>query len=157
MDVNSDFRDLLQCLNDAGARYLVVGAYAVIFYTHPRYTKDLDIWVEGTSANVERVWNALAAFGAPLRGVAPHDLAKPDMIFQIGLAPNRIDIITSIRGVTFDTAWKNRRREHYGDQPVSFLGVDELIRNKLAVGRPHDLEDVRHLRRARRLRRRPRS
>src|SRR5579859_2872396 len=102
MATNPDFRDLLHALCAAGAEFLVVGAHAVMFYTSPRYTKDLDIWVRPTLDNAERVHRALRAFGAPMADLAIGDLEKPGTIFQIGIAPNRIDVITSIEGVRFE-------------------------------------------------------
>jgi hypothetical protein len=98
MNGNRDFRDLLQCLNEAGARYLIVGAYAVIYHSEPRYTKDLDIWTEPTPDNAGRVWNALVQFGAPLADLTIADLTNPDVVFQMGIEPNRIDIIWMWRG-----------------------------------------------------------
>jgi hypothetical protein len=148
MQVNPDFRDLLVALNDAGAEYLLVGGHAVAFHAEPRFTKDFDVWVRATPENARRVMAALTAFGAPLRGVAPRDFATPDMVFMIGVPPNRIDVITAIDGVTFDEAWPNRVPARYGEATVSIIGRDDLIRNKTTSGRPQDLVDVDVLRRA---------
>lgn len=106
--VNRDFEDLLRCLNHAKARYLVVGAYAVIFYTEPRYTKDLDVWIE----------------------------------------PNRIDILMGVDGVTFEKAWKRHRITKYGNQKTAMIDIDDLIKNKHAVGRAQDMIDIAFLKRA---------
>ena len=145
MAVNPDFRDLFAALNDAGAKYLLVGGYAVAFHSQPRFTKDLDIWVEASVENADRVFVALKTFGAPLKNLTPVDLVQPEMIFQIGVAPNRIDVLTSIDGVTFSEAWDAREKTAYGDQTVPVIGRAQLIQNKRASGRPQDLLDLRSL------------
>lgn len=142
MDTNPDFRDLFQCLNDAKARYLVVGAYAVIFHTEPRYTKDLDIWVEPAKKNAARVWNALAKFGAPLHELTLNDLCNPDMVYQVGIEPNRFDIIMDIAGVTFAEAWEDRVASTYADQPIFIMSREHLLRAKKAANRLQDQLDV---------------
>jgi len=151
MDVNPDFRDLLRLFNDAGSRYLVVGAHAVAYHAEPRYTKDLDLWVEPSPANAHRVFEALTRFGAPLNGVNSDLFADPDMVYQIGIEPNRIDVVMGMEALTFATAWRRRVRSSYGGVPVSILSKTDLIRNKCAVARAQDLLDVG------RLRSRPRS
>jgi hypothetical protein len=140
--VNPDFRDLFAALNGAGARYLVVGGYAVAFHAEPRYTKDLDVWVEPSADNAVRVFAALNEFGAPLGDLSAEDLARPGLIFQIGVPPNRIDIITSIDGVGFTEAWEGRARMNYGGWPIAVIGREALLKNKRATGRPQDLIDV---------------
>ena len=142
MPVNSDFRDLFAALNAAGARYLLVGGYAVAFHAEPRFTKDLDVWTEPEAENARRVLDALRAFGAPLQELSASDLAQPGIVFQIGVPPNRIDVVTSIDGVAFDAAWPDRVETSYGDQPMFVIGRACLIRNKRAAGRPQDLIDV---------------
>lgn len=145
MAVNPDFKDLFAALNDAGAKYLLVGGYAVAFHGQPRFTKDLDIWVEASPENAVRVIDALKLFGAPLATLTPADLTQPDLIFQIGIPPNRIDVLTSIDGVTFTEAWIAREQTIYGDQPVPVIGRVQLIQNKQASGRPQDLLDLKAL------------
>ena len=103
--VNPDFRDLFAALNEAQANYLVVGAHAVAFYAEPRFTKDLDVWVEASPVNAPRVLAALQAFGAPLGTASEADFQVPGAVLQIGVAPNRIDITTQIDGVAFGEAW----------------------------------------------------
>ena len=142
MAVNPDFRDLFAALNDASAKYLLVGGYAVAFHGQPRFTKDLDLWVEASGENAHRVYAALQAFGAPLQSLTEADLAQPTTIFQIGIAPNRIDVITSIDGVTFAQAWAVREHSSYGDQSIYVISRPHLIQNKRASGRPQDLLDV---------------
>jgi hypothetical protein len=140
--VNPDFLDLLRSLSDAEARFLVVGAYAVSYHAEPRATGDLDLWVEATAENARRVHAALAAFGAPLDELTVEDLADERTIFQIGVPPRRIDILTSITGVSFTEAWPERVEASYGEVRFPLLGRAELIKNKRAVGRPKDLLDL---------------
>jgi hypothetical protein len=150
MPANPDFRDLLSELSAAGAEFIVVGAHAVMFYTEPRYTKDFDVWVRPTPENAKRVRAALAAFGAPLADLSEDDLASPGTIFQIGVEPNRIDVITSIEAVAFEAAWTRRVPSTYGGVPISLLALEDLIVNKTHVGRDQDKLDVQKLERARR-------
>lgn len=145
MAVNADFRDLFAALNDEGGRYLVVGGYALAFFGHPRFTRDLDVWVEASAENAERVFRALEVFGAPMADLTREDLAKPDLVFQIGVAPNRIDIVTGIDGVTFADAWETRESSTYGALQIQVIGRSQLIQNKKASGRPQDLADLQAL------------
>ncbi len=145
MATNPDFNDLLSALSAEGAEFLIVGAHAVMFYTTPRYTKDLDVWVRPEPDNAERVYRALRAFGAPLSDLTAADLATPGTIFQIGVAPNRIDVLTSIDAVLFEDAWQRRTASTYGGVPISLLSVEDLLTNKRAVGRKQDLLDVERL------------
>lgn len=147
MGINRDFRDLFSELRAAEARFLVIGAHAVMFHAVPRYTKDLDVWTEPTPANARRVHAALARFGAPMESLTPEDLATPETIFQIGVEPNRIDVVTAVEGLSFADAWKARVASTYGEVPISILGLDDLLRNKRAVARPQDLLDVEWLER----------
>lgn len=124
--------------------FLVVGAHAVGVHGVPRATGDLDIWVRPDAENAPRVWRALVEFGAPVEvtGLTPSDLEKPDMVYQIGLPPRRIDILTEISGVDFDEAWSSRVTSWVGDLEIPFLGREALLRNKKASGRPKDLADL---------------
>lgn len=142
MSVNRDYRDMFAALNAVGADYLLVGGLAVAYHSAPRYTKDVDIFVRATAENAVKVHAALAAFGAPLREIRPEDFATPDIVFQIGVEPNRIDVITSIDGVSFDEAWPKRVQLAYGDQDVPVIGLAELIRNKTESGKhPKRMQD----------------
>lgn len=147
MAVNPDFRDLFAALNEAGAKYLLVGGYALAYHSHPRYTRDLDVWVEPTDANARIVMAALGAFGAPLGELHASDLTGADVVFQIGVPPNRIDIVTGIDGLTFAEAWPNRLQSTFGDQAIGVIGRQDLVRNKRASGRPQDLLDAETLER----------
>lgn len=143
--VNPDFKDLLSEFNARGVEYLIVGAHAMAAHGQVRATKDLDIWVRPDAANAGRVLQALAAFGAPLGDLTEQDLAKDEVVVQIGVAPVRIDVCTSIDGVTFEEAWPARLVARFGDQQVGVLSRNHLIRNKLALGRTQDLADIERL------------
>ena len=143
--MNRDFRDLLAEFNAHGVEYLVVGAHAVAAHGHVRATKDLDLWVRPTSDNAKRVLSALRAFGAPLHDLTEADLGAPGLVFQIGVAPLRIDIMTSIDGVAFADAWPARLLTRFADQPAAVLSREHLIKNKRATGRTQDAADVERL------------
>jgi hypothetical protein len=133
---------MFKILNTAGVRYLVVGGYAFGFHVEPRTTKDLDIWVDPSPENVRLLYKALAEFGAPLTGVTEEDFRDPDLVYQIGVPPNRIDIIMGLEDISFDEAWKNKFETTYNDETVYVVGRDDLIKIKRTAGRPQDLEDV---------------
>lgn len=135
-------------MNASGAEYLLVGGYAFAVHAHPRFTKDLDVWVAPTPANARRVMAALRAFGAPLQGLSEADLARPGLIFQMGVPPNRIDVLTSIDGVEFVVAFSQRGASCYGQHLVPVISREHLIVNKRASGRPQDLVDADALERA---------
>jgi hypothetical protein len=140
--MNQDFRDLLAIFNATRVEYMIVGGHALAAHGLVRATKDLDVWVRPTPLNASRVIAALAAFGAPLQDLTESDLASAGTIFQIGVPPIRIDVITSVDGLTFDEAWPSRIAGEFGDQTVPVLSRDDLIRNKRAAGRPQDVLDV---------------
>jgi hypothetical protein len=140
--VSQDFRDLLAEFNACGVEYLVVGAHALAAHGHVRATKDLDVWIRPQPENARRVLKALAAFGAPLQDLSEADLSRPGIVFQIGIPPIRIDIVTAIDGVEFDEAWAARMLTRYADQAVAVLSREHLIRNKRAAGRSQDLADI---------------
>lgn len=145
--MTSDFRDILADFTAAHVRFLVVGAYALGAHGVPRATIDLDIWIDRTPANVERVWRALTAFGAPLDALklVPSDFTIPDNVVQFGLPPYRIDILTAISGVEFDEAWPGRLEGVFEDVSVPYIGRDAYIRNKRSSGRLKDLADLEYL------------
>lgn len=140
--MNPDFVDLLRAFAAADVRFLIVGAYALAHHGRPRATGDLDVWVEPTSENALRVMRALAAFGAPLLALKEDDFARPGIVFQIGVPPGRIDVLTELTGITFADAWPEREAGRFGDLTVDFLGRVAFIRNKRATGRARDLGDV---------------
>jgi hypothetical protein len=143
--MNRDYVEMLSALRDARAEFLVVGAHALAAHGRPRATGDLDIWVRPSSENASRVWNALRVFGAPLESLSVSDLVSPDLVFQIGVAPSRIDIMTGLSGVGFEEAWDSRITVRIAALEIPVIGREALIRNKRAVGRPRDLADVAEL------------
>jgi predicted nucleotidyltransferase len=146
--MNRDFEEMLRALSEAGADFMVIGAHAVAVYARPRATGDLDIWVRPTPSNAARVWRALVQFGAPLDALTQKDLTSDDVVFQIGVAPSRIDLLTTIGGVEFADAWARRTQVELWGLDVPVIGRDDLIRNKRAAGRERDLADVAELERA---------
>jgi hypothetical protein len=136
---------MLSALSGAGAEYLVVGAYALAVHGVPRATGDIDLWIRPTPANAPRVLTALARFGAALGDLTERDLVTPGTVFQIGVAPRRIDILTTIDGVEFDEAWNARYVASVEGLDVPVLSRHHLVRNKKATGRPQDLADVARL------------
>ncbi|MCG8423982.1 MAG: hypothetical protein MJE77_39320 [Proteobacteria bacterium] len=146
-DLNPDFADVIRALCAEKADFLIVGAYAVAFHGTPRATGDLDLLVRPSHENAERVWRALARFGAPMdaAGVTREDFAQPGMVYQIGLVPRRIDILTQISGVDFEDAWSSRVETELVGETVHFIGRKALMKNKSATGRDKDLLDLRRL------------
>ena len=140
--MNPDFEALLEELIAADARFLVVGAYALAHHARPRATGDLDLLVDPTPGNAARVYRALQAFGAPVSNLTVEDLSAPDLVYQIGVPPRRIDVLTSLTGVRFDEAWSSRVHGTLGRVGCDFIGREALIRNKRALGRPRDLADL---------------
>jgi hypothetical protein len=143
--MTDDWFDVLVALLGANARFLVVGAHAMAVHGVPRATQDLDVWIESSVENAGRVWDALVGFGAPLGGIeiTVADFVRPGTVIQIGLPPNRIDILTGITGIPdFETAWRDRVEHEIDGRSIPFLGRQTLIANKRAVGRLKDLADV---------------
>jgi hypothetical protein len=140
--VNQDFIDLLRELCAAEARFMIVGAYAVAFHSQPRATGDIDLWIEPTASNAAKVLTALNAFGAPIQDLKVDDLSTAGIVYQIGVAPRRIDILTSLTGLDFPTAWRDHVMGNMGGVKCPVIGREALIRNKRALGRPRDLADL---------------
>ena len=140
--LNENFRDMLLALNGAGVDYLLVGAYALAAHGSPRATGDIDFWVRADTENAKRVWSALVTFGAPTSQITIDDFSAPDIVFQIGLPPQRIDILTSISGVDFPDAWKSRLVVEIDGMSVPVLGLKDLLLNKSSTGRDKDKADV---------------
>jgi hypothetical protein len=139
---------MLSALSEEGVEFLIVGAYALAAHGLPRATGDLDIWIRRSPANADRARRALQRFGAPLAELTAEDLLRPQLVFQIGVAPRRIDILTSIDGVEFDDAWADRQSVAVEGLTLPVIGRAHLIQNKKAVGRPQDLADVAWLERS---------
>lgn len=146
METILDFEDLLQILGKHLARYLIIGGLAFIYHAKPRYTKDMDIWIDPSKENVKRANKALAEFGSPY-------LLNPDAgeeILQLGVAPDRIDLLRAIKGVKFATAWKNRIRGKYGKANANWIDLNSLLRIKSRIDHPRHQDDVRVLREVKR-------
>jgi hypothetical protein len=140
--LNPDFRDMLSAFAAEEVEFLVVGAYALSFHGLPRATGDLDFLIERSEENAERVFRALQLFGAPTLDLTISDLVTPDLVIQIGIEPNRIDILTSVDGVEFDDARKERLVTTVDGLEVPIMSLRHVIQNKRAVGRPRDVADV---------------
>src|SRR5438876_11252465 len=147
MAENPHYKELLQLLNEFEVRYLIVGGYAIMKYSEPHYTKDLDVWVDNSAENSLRVFEALKKFGAPLQsdGITPATFTQDELTYQIGIAPVRIDILTQITGIEFPAAWKDRVAGTIFGVSVHFISLDHLIANKQATGRSTDLERLKHI------------
>ena len=143
--MNADFSDMLSALNAEGVEYLLVSGHALAAHGFPRATRDIDLWLHPTAANAARALRALARFGAPCGDLTSGDLARKGTIFQIGVAPNRIDLLTMIDGVEFEDAWSGRTETRIGSLRVPVIGRDALVRNKRASGRPQDVADAARL------------
>lgn len=147
MENNPHFRELLRSLNAHKVDYMIVGGYAVMKYAEPRFTKDLDIWVRSSPQNAKKLYAALAQFGAPMGsdGVTVEDLAYYGMVYQIGQPPLRIDIVSKISGVAFAEAWLRKERARMAGVNIYIIGLEDLIRNKIAAGRASDIEHLQAL------------
>jgi len=148
MLTSPDFKELLSLLEKHKVRYLVVGGYAVMKYTEPRFTKDLDLWISTDKENSKAVYAALKEFGAPLKGLSPADFTQEGYFYQMGNPPFRLDVMMSIPGVTFETAWSNREKVQVEGLAIPFISKADLIKAKEAGGRPQDLIDAKELRKA---------
>ena len=140
--MNPDFRDILSVFSDGRVEFMVVGAYAMAFHGLPRATGDIDLWVNATEENSVRVLKALARFGAPIADLSTGDLQRPGVVFQFGVEPRRIDILTSIDGVAFEDAASGVVHLNSDGLLIPVIGKDHLLRNKQASGRPQDLVDA---------------
>lgn len=144
--VSKDFLDLFECFARHEVRALVIGAHAVAHYAKPRYTKDIDLFIEASKDNAARILRALDDFGFGSLHLAENDFTEPGTIIQLGVEPNRIDLINEIPGVLFAEAWEHRVAGDYGGRDVFYIGLVELRRAKQAAGRPQDLADLDWLR-----------
>lgn len=146
--LNSDLIELLQILKKNDVRFLIIGAYAVIQYTDPRYTNDIDIWVEPSIENSEKVWKALTEFGAPLKQVTVSDFQDENNVFQIGIEPNRVDILMGVENLTFNNAWESGKIFEFESVQAKVLNIDDLIKSKTNTGRIQDQLDIEKLEKA---------
>jgi hypothetical protein len=143
--MNRDFAEMLRALAAESVEFLVVGAYAVAGHGLPRATGDIDLWVRPSADNAARLWRALERFGAPRSRLTPDSFTQPDVVYQIGLPPNRIDLLTTIDGVGFDEAWAEKVPCVVSGIAFDMLSLRHLVQNKRATGRPQDLADVARL------------
>ena len=151
MLTNPDSKELLKIFKKFKIRYLIVGGYAVMKYSEPRFTKDLDVFIATDQDNANGVYSALKEFGAPLENLSSDDFAHKGYFYQIGMPPLRVDIMMSIPGIEFDEAWKNREVVELDDLKVFFISRSDLIRAKEASGRPQDKIDIEELKKAEQL------
>jgi hypothetical protein len=143
--MNPHFAAILKLFHEENVEFLVIGAHALAAHGHVRATLDIDLWVRPTPENARRVWRALERFRAPLSKMEIGDFAEPEVLYQIGVPPSRIDIMTSVTGLAFDAAWPNRVTAMFGDVPVPVLGLADMRTAKRAAGRLKDLADLEEL------------
>ena len=143
--LNQDFKEFIQSLNDSQVRYLVVGGYAVALHGYPRYTKDIDIWIDMTYANAIRIAQAIQHFGFSSLGLKEQDFLEPDTIIQLGYPPRRIDLLTTLHGIDFQTCYQVKVVVEIEGVPVNFIDLENLKKNKRATGRAQDLADIENL------------
>ncbi|MFO7979810.1 MAG: nucleotidyltransferase [Candidatus Aminicenantes bacterium] len=149
MRVEKDYQEFLKLLNKHKVKYCIIGAYAVAFYAKPRYTKDMDIFVEPTVDNAKKILEVLKEFGFGDLSITLDDLTREGNIFQLGYEPVRIDLLTKMEGLQFQEVWTNRVTGDYGSEKVNFIGLDDLIKNKRISGRPSDKVDIELLEKSR--------
>ncbi|OGW55560.1 MAG: hypothetical protein A2Y81_05555 [Nitrospirae bacterium RBG_13_43_8] len=142
MEVQKDFRELLELFNKHNVEYMIVGGYALAFHGAPRYTGDLDIFIRPDSMNAQRIMRALKDFGFESVGLTEEDFKKPDNVIQLGVPPVRVDIVTSLTGIPWESALEQRVQGRYGDVQVHYIGREQFILNKRSMGRKKDLADI---------------
>ena len=142
MEIQTDFKELFEFFNAHKVQYLIVGSYALAFHGSPRYTGDIDIYVKPDEENAKKIMEALAEFGFGSVGLENSDFESPDRVVQLGVSPVRIDLITSISGIDWETAFHGGKEGYYGNVPVKYIGRSEFIKNKRASGRKKDLADL---------------
>lgn len=145
MILNSDFREFVKLLTENKVKYLIVGGYAVGVHGYPRYTGDLDIWINNTYENARRVLKCVEDFGFSSYNLSVSDFTKEGNIIQLGYPPVRIDIINQVDGVNFADCFKNKKEVAADDVTLSFIGYDDLLKNKKSTSRPRDIDDIENL------------
>jgi hypothetical protein len=140
--LSRDFKEFIELLNKNKVKYLVVGGYAVAFHGHPRYTKDLDVWIESSSVNAQNLLKALDQFGFGSLGLTEDDFLKSGQIIQLGFPPNRIDLLTSAIGLDFDTCYASKVSTTIDNIQIDFIDIENLKKNKQNIGRPQDFADI---------------
>ena len=139
---NSDYRDMIECLQREGVEFMLVGGYAVALHGWPRTTFDIDFWIMANPQNAAAVMRALKAFGAPLMDLTEEDFHRPGMVFQIGTEPQRIDILSAVSGVAYEDAVSRALKMEVDGLTLKVISLDDLIANKRASGRPKDIVDA---------------
>lgn len=142
MKLSPDLREFIELLNSKEVKYVIVGGHAVVFHGYPRLTVDVDFFVECSAENARRLEEVMHDFGFSSLGLTAKDFLEPGQVVQLGRAPNRIDLLTSLSGVTFEEAWQTKVAAKFGDLSVFILGRESLVKNKKATGRPQDLADL---------------
>ncbi|MDH4270739.1 MAG: hypothetical protein OEW18_02050 [Candidatus Aminicenantes bacterium] len=142
MRIEKDFKEFIGSLNNNNVRYLIIGSFALSYYAEPRYTKDIDILVDATPSNADRLMNAIHEFGFTDIGLSSRDFLEPEQVIQLGIAPLRIDLLTSLKGIPFADAWERRTAGLYGDIAAFYISKQDLIDHKRLVGRKQDLADI---------------
>ena len=148
MRVEKDFKEFIESLNTNSVRYLIIGSFALSYYSEPRYTKDIDILVDSTASNADRLMTAIREFGFSDIELGSRDFLEPDQVIQLGIAPLRIDLLTSLKGIPFADAWDRRTTGQYGDIPAFYISKQDLIDHKKLVGRKQDFADIEKLTKA---------
>ncbi len=143
--LSKDFKEFIELLNANNVKYLVVGGYAVALHGHPRYTKDLDVWIEISPGNADKILIALDKFGFGSLNLKPDDFLEEDRIIQLGYPPNRIDLLTTLKDLKFEDCYKSKVKVAIGDVEINFIDIENLKKNKRATGRPQDLADAENL------------
>lgn len=143
--LSKDFKEFIRLLNEHSVRYLLVGGYAVAFHGHPRYTKDLDVWIELSGENAGRILEALDEFGFGTLGLKASDFVEEEQIIQLGYPPNRIDILTTLKGLQFEDCYNSRVEVEIQGVHMDFIDIENLKKNKRTTGRPQDLADAENL------------
>lgn len=142
MKAEKDYEEILKLFNRHKVKYCIIGAFAVALYAKPRYTKDIDIFIDSSPENAEKIIKALTEFGFEDLDLSEDDLCQKGNIIQLGYEPLRVDIVTSLSGISFDQAWKSKVCAYYGREKVYFIGLDDLIQTKKQSGRPQDKVDL---------------
>jgi predicted nucleotidyltransferase len=145
MVLNKDLREFVGLLNEKGVKYLVIGGYAVAYHGYPRYTKDIDIWVWLNEENAQKILETIKAFGMASMHILVEDLLNPNSVIQLGMPPNRIDILTDLETLDFEACYAQKEMTNLDGLEIAFLDFDNLIKSKLAAGRPQDKVDAKKL------------
>lgn len=143
--LSRDFKEFIELLNANEVKYMVVGGYAVALHGHPRYTKDLDVWIELSPGNADRILSVLDKFGLGSLNLKPDDFLEENQIIQLGYPPNRIDLLTTLKDIKFEDCYKTKVKVAIGDVEINFIDIENLKKNKRATGRLQDLADAENL------------